>query len=170
MPTDQKLDEPKYHLHKIEVILKNLKSKPNGLDPTEATKRLALYGRNELVERKIEPKWMKFLRQFSDVLIIILMIAAVITAILKPSDIDWIVISNGVITDGMDRGGSEGLSVATLSEVAHAPGYEHPLADLNAALLPDGLHIRVHANTTHDRPLGLLIADGSDSQPGVAQA
>jgi Fe-S cluster assembly protein SufD len=85
-------------------------------------------------------------------------------------DIDWIVISNGVITDGLDNGAIEGLSIATFSELDLAPGYDHPLADLNAALLPDGLHIRVHANTAHERPLGLLIADGSDSQPGVAQS
>jgi Fe-S cluster assembly protein SufD len=93
-----------------------------------------------------------------------------VAAIHAAVDIDWIVISNGRITDGMDRAGRDGLSISTFSELAHAPGFEHPLADLNAALLPDGLHIRVHADTTHDRPLGLLIVDGAESQPGVAQA
>ena len=91
-------------------------------------------------------------------------------AIRAAIDIDWIVISNGAITDGMDLARRDGMSVATFSELEHAPGFEHPLADLNAALLPDGLHVRVHANTTHDRPLGLLIVDGTDVQPGVAQA
>ena len=85
-------------------------------------------------------------------------------------DIDWIVISNGVIVDGLAPNGSDGLSVATFSELEHAPGYEYPLADLNAALLPDGVHIRVGANTTHERPIGLLIVDGADAQPGVAQS
>ena len=85
-------------------------------------------------------------------------------------DIDWIVISNGRFADGVDIPGGDGLGIATLSELAHAPGFEHPLADLNAALLQDGLHIRVRANTILDRPLGLLIVDGADSQPGVAQA
>ena len=93
-----------------------------------------------------------------------------VAAIRAAIDIDWIVISNGAIADGMDLAGDDGLSVATFSELAHAPGFEHPLADLNAALLPDGLHIRVRAGTHHDRPLGLLIVDGADSQPGVAQA
>ena len=97
-------------------------------------------------------------------------IGARVAEIRAAIDIDWIVISNGVITDGMESGSSEGLSIATFSELAHAPGYEHPLADLNAALLPDGLHIRVGANTMHARPLGLMIVDSADSLPGVAQA
>jgi len=84
--------------------------------------------------------------------------------------IDWIVIENGAITTGMAESADTGLSVATFSELSHVPGFDHPLADLNAALLPDGLHIRVGANTTHERPLGILIVDGADSQPGVAQA
>ena len=85
-------------------------------------------------------------------------------------DIEWIVVRNGTITGAHDAAAGEGLSISTLSEVAHAPGFDHPLADLNAALLSDGLHIRVAANTTHERPLGLLVVDGADSQPGVAQA
>ena len=85
-------------------------------------------------------------------------------------DVEWIVICNGAITQGTEVAGATGLSISTLSELAHAPGFDHPLADLNAALLSDGLHIRVAANTTHERPVGLLIVDGADSQPGVAQA
>jgi Fe-S cluster assembly protein SufD len=85
-------------------------------------------------------------------------------------DIDWVVLCNGAIVDGMELAAGEGLSLETLSKLAHAPGYEHPLADLNAALLPDGLHVRVRAHSKHDRPLGLLIVDGADSGPGVSQA
>jgi Fe-S cluster assembly protein SufD len=85
-------------------------------------------------------------------------------------DIDWIVISNGEMSDVGSLSGIDGITIATFSDLAHAPGFDHPLADLNAALLPDGLHIRVAANSARARPLGLLIADGADSHPGVAQA
>jgi len=85
-------------------------------------------------------------------------------------DVDWIIICNGTITHGTEVTGEAGLSISTLSELAHTPGFDHPLADLNAALLSDGLHIRVAANTAHERPVGLLIVDGADGQPGVAQA
>ncbi len=92
-----------------------------------------------------------------------------IAEIRQAIDADWIVISNGTIIDAKAAAGDAGISVATLSELAHAPGFDQPLADLNAALLPDGLHIRVSANSERERPLGLLIVDGADSQPGVAQ-
>ena len=85
-------------------------------------------------------------------------------------DVDWIVISNGRIRNPEDLSRFDGISVATFSDLAHEPGFEHPLADLNAALLPDGLHIRVAADTAHERPIGLMIVDGADTQPGVAQA
>ena len=85
-------------------------------------------------------------------------------------DIDWIVISNGEMSDRGSLTGIDGMTIAAFSDIAHAPGFDHPLADLNAALLPDGLHIRVAANSTLARPLGLLIVDGADSHPGVAQA
>lgn len=85
-------------------------------------------------------------------------------------DVDWIVVSNGAISDRSGLAGIDGCAVATFSDTAHAPGFDHPLADLNAALLPDGLLIRIPARSTRERPLGLLIVDGADSSPGVAQA
>ena len=85
-------------------------------------------------------------------------------------DVDWIVVSNGTIRNLEALSRVDGISVATFSDLAHEPGFEHPLADLNAALLPDGLHIRVAADTAHERPVGVMIVDGADTQPGVAQA
>ena len=93
-----------------------------------------------------------------------------VAAIRARIDIDWVVISNGAITDGLDLAADAGLRLETFSKLEHAPGYDHPLADLNAALLHDGLHIRVRAHSRNDRPLGLLIVDGADSEPGVSQA
>jgi Ca2+-transporting ATPase len=93
MPSTQQKGSTKFHLQSTETILNNLKTTKNGLQQPEVNSRLAKFGRNELVEEKREPKWQKFLRQFYDVLIIVLLIAAIITAVLKPYDIDWIVIS-----------------------------------------------------------------------------
>ena len=84
-------------------------------------------------------------------------------------DADWIVIANGVISPiAADRVG-DCVTVSTYSESSLAPAFEVPLADLNAALLTDGLHIRVGPGAADDRPLGLLIIDGADRTPGVAQ-
>ena len=51
-----------------------------GLSQGEVRKRLETYGRNELATEKPVPAWRKFLAQFQDVLVILLLIATVISA------------------------------------------------------------------------------------------
>jgi P-type Ca2+ transporter type 2C len=51
-----------------------------GLSESEARARLERYGRNELTAEKPVPGWRKFLAQFQDVLVILLLIATVISA------------------------------------------------------------------------------------------
>ena len=51
-----------------------------GLTEAEAQTRLEQYGRNELTAEKPVPAWKKFLEQFQDVLVILLLIATVISA------------------------------------------------------------------------------------------
>lgn len=51
-----------------------------GLSSREARARLARFGRNELETEQPVPRWRKFLAQFTDVLIILLIIAAAISA------------------------------------------------------------------------------------------
>ena len=85
-------------------------------------------------------------------------------------DADWLVIGNGAIRNPDALSSADGVSVARFSDLAHEPGFEHPLADLNAALLSDGLHVRVAADTAHERPIGIMIVDGADTEAGVAQA
>jgi len=61
----------------IEETLKNLNSDINGLTSKQAQGNLAKYGRNELVEEKKAGPVRLFLGQFMDILILILIIAAV---------------------------------------------------------------------------------------------
>jgi len=51
-----------------------------GLSEVEARARLERYGRNELIAEKPIPWWRKFLAQFQDVLVILLLIATLISA------------------------------------------------------------------------------------------
>ena len=50
-----------------------------GLSKAEAQARLEKYGRNELAAEKPVPAWRKFLAQFQDVLVILLLIATLIS-------------------------------------------------------------------------------------------
>ena len=52
----------------------------HGLTEDEARARLERYGRNELTADPPVPAWRKFLAQFQDVLVILLLIATVISA------------------------------------------------------------------------------------------
>ena len=52
----------------------------SGLSKGEAQARLKSYGKNELTAEKPVPAWRKFLAQFHDVLVILLLIATGISA------------------------------------------------------------------------------------------
>jgi P-type Ca2+ transporter type 2C len=53
-----------------------------GLSEADARARLERYGPNELTEEEPAPWWKKFLAQFKDVLVILLLIATAISAVL----------------------------------------------------------------------------------------
>lgn len=68
-----------YYLLPILEIEELLNTEQHGLSTTEAEERLLQYGKNELTEKKKKPVWLLFLNQFKDVMIFILLIAAVIS-------------------------------------------------------------------------------------------
>lgn len=68
-----------WHTLSTEIALKELKSSPKGLSKEESIKRQEIYGLNELVEKKRVSAWKIFLAQFNDLLVIILMAAAILS-------------------------------------------------------------------------------------------
>jgi Ca2+-transporting ATPase len=54
----------------------------SGLSGEEARARIDRYGKNELTAEKPIPRWRKFLAQFKDVLVILLLVATLISAVL----------------------------------------------------------------------------------------
>ena len=67
--------------HNVEAVLAALGTDVRrGLSTGEARARLERYGRNELTAEKPVPAWQKFLAQFHDVLVILLLTATVISA------------------------------------------------------------------------------------------
>ena len=61
-----------------EEIFKSLNSNINGLDSKEAKKRLRNYGQNIILSKKKKPWILRFLKQFNDTMIIILLVVAVL--------------------------------------------------------------------------------------------
>jgi len=72
-----------YYLKTVEDCLSSLGTSEKGLSDDEARKRLVSYGENELVTLAKTPKWLQFLLQFKDVLVIILIIAGSISFVIQ---------------------------------------------------------------------------------------
>jgi magnesium-transporting ATPase (P-type) len=80
-----------WHALEPEAVLEALDSGRDGLSPEVAARRLEEHGRNELPEEAPTPAWKRFLQQFANVLIYVLLVAALVTALLG----DWL--ETGVI-------------------------------------------------------------------------
>ncbi len=72
--------KPDWHLLTTEAVLEKLGTGKNGLSSTEAKDRLARYGQNLLKEAPKKSPFLLFLKQFTDVLVLILIAAAFISA------------------------------------------------------------------------------------------
>ena len=69
------------HQQTVEAVLVALATNAgSGLSQAEACARLERWGRNELAAEKPVPAWRRFLAQFTDVLVILLLVAALISA------------------------------------------------------------------------------------------
>ena len=71
-----------YHTAALEETYKLLNSESEGLKSKEASVRLAKYGKNELAEGKKKTLLIKFLEQFKNVMVIVLLIAAIISGVM----------------------------------------------------------------------------------------
>ncbi|MCR5623626.1 MAG: cation-translocating P-type ATPase [Lachnospiraceae bacterium] len=71
----------KYYLQEAKEVLGKLESSPNGLTEDEAKERIVKYGENKLKEKEKESLIHKFLMEICEPMTIVLIIAAVISAI-----------------------------------------------------------------------------------------
>jgi Ca2+-transporting ATPase len=81
MPGDHH-QRPPYQQPAAELLAALRTDAHHGLTQQEAQARLIRYGKNELTAENPVPGWKKFLRQFQDVLVILLLIATAISAAL----------------------------------------------------------------------------------------
>src|SRR5205814_10376328 len=71
-----------WHSSPADDVLRRLDASPLGLNASDAARRLARIGPNELVRTARISPWRILLAQFVDVLVIVLIIAAIISAVL----------------------------------------------------------------------------------------
>lgn len=83
---EHKTTKEQYQLTTDE-ILKNLKTSKGGLSSEEAKQRLEEYGPNKLEEYKKDPWYIKYLRQFKDLLIILLLASSFVSFVFEDKQV-----------------------------------------------------------------------------------
>jgi Ca2+-transporting ATPase len=91
---------PPWHSESREEIFARLKTQEAGVTEEEAQRRLEEYGPNELAEQPPTPLWIKFLKQFNELVIWILIVAAVIAG-LAGDFVDTVAILAIVLLNGL---------------------------------------------------------------------
>ncbi|MBS3783308.1 MAG: cation-translocating P-type ATPase [Anaerolineae bacterium] len=70
-----------WHTLERERIYEQLDTSPDGLDEAEVARRLERYGSNELEERGLRSPWKVLLAQFTEIMVVVLLIAAMISLV-----------------------------------------------------------------------------------------
>src|SRR5258705_1798300 len=156
-----------YH-ERPDEVLAALNADPRlGLSQAEARARLEKYGRNELTAEKPVPAWRKFLAQFQDVLVILLLIATLISAGLwlyeRDSALPYeamaifaVVLLNAIM--GYIQGSRAEQSLAALRQLSAA----------DATVTRDGIRQSIPA--AEPGPADIILIEEGDTTPAHPRA
>ncbi len=87
------MEDNNYHLLSEEETVKKLSTNvDNGLKSDEVLRRRETYGRNEIVSKNKKSVWKMILEQFTDFMIIVLIIAAIVSGVVSHEYTDSIII------------------------------------------------------------------------------
>ncbi|MGY0071598.1 cation-translocating P-type ATPase [Streptomyces sp. QTS137] len=126
LPSDTSATPPPWHALPAADATGRLDVDPGaGLSSDEAARRLAEHGPNQLDEAPREPRWRAFLRQFQDLLIIILLVAAVVSLLVSrewetPIAIAVVVLLNATIGFVQESRAEAALDALREMTVTHA--------------------------------------------------
>ena len=150
-------DEPKTHWHALttEETLQQLHTHPEGLSDTEAANRQIKYGPNALPETNQRSLLEKIVSQFRNVLIYVLLIAALITTLLGHS-MDALVILSVVLINAVIGLIQEGKAEKALDSIRH-------MVDPEATVVRHG-H-RQHIDATQIVPGDVVFIQAGDRVP-----
>ncbi|MGY3206107.1 cation-translocating P-type ATPase [Streptomyces sp. TE5632] len=125
-PSNAPATPPSWHALPTSDVTDRLDVEPGaGLSSDEAARRLTEHGPNQLDEAPREPRWRAFLRQFQDLLIIILLVAAVVSLVVSrewetPIAIAVVVLLNATIGFVQESRAEAALDALREMTVTHA--------------------------------------------------
>ncbi|GAB3053682.1 cation-transporting P-type ATPase [Intrasporangium mesophilum] len=113
--------EPNWHGMTPDQVCRELDVDPaQGLSPDEVTRRRALYGSNKLAEEAKEPGWRAFLRQYQDLMQLVL-VGTAIVSVVALQDVKTALVVLGLTllnaVMGLNQEGKAAESVAALSQM-----------------------------------------------------
>lgn len=156
----------KHYLMTSEEVFGSVKASADGLGTAEAEKRLAENGKNKLKEGKKKSIIKRFFEQFMDPMIIILIVAAVISAITasfggeKEGYADVIIILSVVIINAV-------LGVYQESKAEAAIEALQEMAAATSKVLRDGKVVQIHSE---DLVVGdIILVEAGDAVPADAR-
>jgi Ca2+-transporting ATPase len=126
-----------WHTKKINSVIKDLQTSPDGLTAKEASSRLQKYGSNKLPEEKSLPRLIIFLNQFKSPLVYVLIGAALITLFLQDYK-DMAIILLAIFINAT-------LGYYQESKANNAVTYLRKLVDYKARVLRDKNEIKINA-------------------------
>ena len=127
----EKQQREKWHSMNSEDVLKKMESHiDDGLTEKEAKDRLEKYGKNEIPKGKKRTWWMRLLSQFHNVLIYVLIAAAIITALMDHWIDTWVILAV-VIVNALIGFIQEGKAEQALESIRE-------MLSLEAVVLRDG--------------------------------
>ena len=154
----------KHYLSEITQVFEYLRSGANGLTGAEAQSRAATYGANKLADPPKTPLWKKFLAQFADPMIIVLLVAAAIsfvTALIEGESLaDVIIILFVVILNAI-------LGVAQENKAEKAIDALKAMTKAKCRVLRDG--VTVVLNSEELVPGDVILLEAGDAVPADAR-
>lgn len=144
-----------WHSQSESEVLNKLASQRIGLSDSMAQDRLHTYGANRLPAPHKIPAWLRFLQQFHNVLVYVLIVAGVIAGLLGHW-IDTIVILGVVVINAIIGFIQEGRAEASIDAIRH-------LLSLQARVMRDG-HQKI-IDSEHLVPGDILLLEAGDKVP-----
>lgn len=151
----QQLLKP-FYTEETEQVLAEVQTTEEGLTTAEAEKRLSEFGLNELEEGEKKSMFARFIEQFKDLMIIVLLFAAIISAVVSHEVVDSIIILAVVIINAV-------MGVVQESKAEEAIEALREMSTPNANVLRDG-HIS-SVKSTDLVPGDIVMLEAGDVVP-----
>ncbi len=139
----------------VEQTLEQQQTTASGLDQAEAVIRLNRYGPNALPEKKARPAWLRFLAHFNDVLIYVLLAAAVLTAVMGHW-VDTLVILGVAVINALIGHIQESNAEKSLQSIRN-------MLSSDARVIRNGVHETIQ--TTEIVPGDIIVLRAGDRVP-----